>query len=97
MLELFDSWFESVRFACEVHGVISMRLARLAEGGPQAAEEAQQMIAEKLDAFADAEVAILRALSDGEGLMAAAGRAYAPVRLRVHANSRRLSRATAVA
>jgi len=88
-------WLESVRFACEVQDVVSMRLLRLAEGGPQAAAEAQQMVEEKLDALADAEVAMLRALSDGEGLMAAAERAYAPVRRRVHANHRRLMQAMA--
>jgi len=90
--ELLQDWLE---FACEVQDVVSLRLARLAEGGPQAAAEAQQMIAEKLDALADAEVAMLRALSDGEGLLAASERAYAPVRRRVHANHRRLMKAMA--
>ena len=92
MNELLQDWLE---FACEVQDVVSLRLARLAEGGPQAAAEAQQMIAEKLDALADAEVAMLRALSDGEGLLAASERAYAPVRRRVHANHRRLMKAMA--
>ncbi len=95
MREFLDNWLETVRFACEVQDVVSMRLMRLAEGGPQAAAEAQQMVAEKLDALADAEVAILRALADGEGLMAASERAYAPVRRRVHANHRRLVQAIA--
>ena len=95
MNEIMAHWLESVRFACEVQDVVSMRLLRLAEGGPQAAAEAQQMVEEKLDALADAEVAMLRALSDGEGLMAAAERAYAPVRRRVHANHRRLMQAMA--
>jgi hypothetical protein len=85
-----NGWIESVRFACEVQGVISMRLARLAQGGPQAAMEAHQMIAEKMDAFVEAEAAITKALADGEGFMVAAERAYAPVRQRVGANSRRL-------
>jgi hypothetical protein len=97
MQEIFDSWLESVRFACEAQGVISMRLTLLVEGGPQAEAEAQQMIAEKLDALADAEVAILKSLSGGEGLMAAAKRGYAPVARRVHDNSCRLARGTATA
>jgi len=88
-------WLESVRFACEVQDVVAMRLAQLAEGGPQASAEAERMIAEKLDALADAEVAILRALSDGEGFMAVTERAYAPVRRRVHDNHRRLMKAMA--
>jgi hypothetical protein len=95
VLESLNSWLESVRFACEVQGVISMRLARLAQGGPQAAAEADRMIAEKIDAFADAEVALLNALAHGEGFFVAAERAYAPVRRRVRANNRRLSCAMA--
>ena len=58
MFESFNGWFESMRFACEVQGVISMRLMRMAQGGPDAAVEANLMIAEKIDAFADAEVAL---------------------------------------
>jgi hypothetical protein len=91
VLEVLNIWFESARFAYEVQGVISMRLMRLAQGGPQAAAEADRMIAEKLDALADAEVALLNALAHGEGFATAAERAYLPVRSRVHANSRRLS------
>lgn len=89
MFEL-NPWFEPFRFACEVQAVVSMRLMRIAHGGPEATVEAGLMIAEKLDALADAEVAILKALSGGEGLLAAAERAYAPVRSRVHANNDRL-------
>jgi hypothetical protein len=91
--EPFSGWLESVRFACEVQGVITMRLVRLAQGGAEAAAEADRMIAEKIDAFADAEVALLKALVHGEGFLVAAERAYAPVRHRVHANSCRLSSA----
>ena len=72
-----------------------MRLIRLAQGGPQAAVEARLMIAEKFDAFADAEVAIAKAFSDGEGFMVAAERGYAPLRQCVGANSSRLARAMA--
>ena len=43
MHELLESWLESVRFACEVQEVVSMRLTRLVEGGPQAAAETQQI------------------------------------------------------
>ena len=95
VLESFSAFFESVRFACEVQGVISMRLARLAQGGPQAAVEAELMIAEKIEAFADAEAAMAQALCDGEGLMVAAERGYAPLRRCVGANSIRLAHAMA--
>ena len=95
MLESMNSWLESVRFAYEVQGVISMRLVQLAQGGPQAAAEADRMIAEKIGAFADAEMALVNALAHGEGLLVAAERAYAPLRQCVRANSDRLSSAMA--
>ena len=80
MLESFNAWAETLRFACEVQNVISMRLLRISQGGPQAAAEAQLMVAEKIEAFADAEAAIAQALSAGEGFMVAAERGYAPLR-----------------
>jgi hypothetical protein len=95
MLESFHAWAETVRFACEVQNVISMRLLRISQGGPQAAAEAELMIAEKIAAFADAEAAIAQAFSDGEGFMVAAERGYAPLRQCVGANSSRLARAMA--
>jgi hypothetical protein len=49
VLRPMNTWLESIRFACEVQGVISMRLVRLAQGGPKAAAEANWMIAEKVD------------------------------------------------
>ncbi len=93
VLESLNMWLESVRFGYEVQGVISMRQVLLAQGGTQATLEAHRMIAEKLDAFADVEAAIAKALAHGEGLMVAAERVYAPVRRRVRANNRRLLRA----
>lgn len=95
MLESFNAWAETLRFACEVQNVISMRLLRISQGGPQAAAEAQLMVAEKIEAFADAEAAIAQALSAGEGFIVAAERGYAPLRRRVGANSSRLARAMA--
>ena len=41
----------------------------MAQGGSQAAAEAELMIAEKIAAFVDAEAAIAQALSAGEGFM----------------------------
>ncbi len=91
MLESFNAWVESMRFACEVQGVVAMRLMRLAQGGAQADAEAQLMIAEKIEAFADAEIAMAQALSEGEDFLAAAERGYAPLRRCVSANNRRLT------
>ena len=62
VLESFNAWAETVRFACEVQNVVSLRLLRMAQGGPQAAADAELMIAEKIAAFADAEAAIAQAL-----------------------------------
>jgi hypothetical protein len=91
MIASFDPWLEPLRFACEVQQVIAMRLMALARGGPQAETEAQLMVEEKIEAFADAEAALANALFAGETIMVAAERAYAPVRSRVHANSDRLA------
>jgi hypothetical protein len=91
MRGFFDGWCEAVRFACEAQGVISMRLALIAEGGPQAARETHQMVAEKLSAFAEGQMAAAQALAQGEGPWVAAERAYASVRRDVHDNSCRLS------
>ncbi len=93
MFESINAWIESVRFVCEAQGVIAMRLMHLAQGGPQADVDARLMISEKIEAFADAEVALAKALFDGEGITVAAERAYAPLRRCVHANSDRLLRA----
>jgi len=71
--------------------VISMRLALIAEGGPQAAAETHQMVAEKLSAFTEGQMAAVQALARGEGPWVAVERAYAPVRRDVHDNSCRLS------
>jgi hypothetical protein len=94
MLEA-NPWVEILRFACEAQGVISMRLVRLAQGGPQAAAEARLMVEEKFAALVDAEAALAQALFAGEDLFVAAERAYAPVRSRVRANSSRLAQAAA--
>jgi hypothetical protein len=93
VLESMNAWIESMRFACEVQGVISMRLMRFAQGGPKADVEARLMISEKIEAFTDAEVALAKALFAGEGITVATERAYAPLRRCVHANNSRLSHA----
>lgn len=94
LLELLNTWLKSMRFACEMQAVISMRLVHLVQGGPQAAVEAKRMIAEKIDAFADVAAALVNALARGEGFPIAAERSYTSVRQRVRANNRRLLSAT---
>ena len=74
----------------DVQRVMSLRIMRLASGGPLAATEAQQMISEKVSAFGEAHVAIVTALATGSGFYAATAEAYAPYRRYVRANCLRL-------
>jgi hypothetical protein len=90
VINFWTNWVEAVRFTYEAQSVISLRLLRLASGGPAAADEVIRMISEKVDVFAKAEIAATQALADGCGISVAAERAYAPLRLSVHANSLRL-------
>jgi hypothetical protein len=90
-MDVWANLFEVVRFTCEAQGVISARLMLLASGGPDAADEAERMITEKLIAFSQAGIAAEQALADGLDLYEVAERAYAPVRECVHANADRLT------
>jgi hypothetical protein len=90
MDDFWDNMIEAMRFTCEAQSVMSARLFLFASGSPNAVEEAAEMITEKILAFATATIAAERALSDGLGFVAAAERAYSPLRDCVHANSDRL-------
>jgi hypothetical protein len=93
MINFWTHWVEAVRFTCEAQSVISQRLLLLASGGPGSADEVTRMIFEKVDAFAQADIAASQALADGCGMDVAAERAYLPLQRCVHANRLRLSRA----
>src|SRR5260370_22954295 len=93
VINFWTNWVEAVRFACEAQSVISLRLLLLATGGPGSSDEAIRMMSEKVDAFAEAEIAGAQALADGCGIDVAAERAFAPLQRRVHANRLRLLRA----
>lgn len=90
MFNFWSNCFEAMRFACEAQVVISARLMLFASNDPSAAAEAGRMIAEKILVFADAQLAVERALADGRGIYEAVEEAYVPLRQRVRANSRRL-------
>jgi hypothetical protein len=90
VFNLFDNWFEAARFGADVHRVMTLRVMRIASGGPDAAKEARDMVSEKLTAFGEAHMAALSALAIGSSLNVAAAKAYAPYRRRVRANRRRL-------
>ena len=87
---ILNTWLEAASFSMDVQRVMSLRIMRLASGGPLAATEAQQMISEKISAFGEAQVAIATALATGSGLYAATAEAYAPYRRCVRANRLRL-------
>jgi hypothetical protein len=91
MAGFWADWIEALRFGCEAQSVISARLMLFASGAPDAAEEAERMITEKIAAFSDAQLAAERALAGGLGLYATTQCAYLPVRSAVHANSLRLN------
>jgi hypothetical protein len=85
---MFASWagltLEAARFGFDVQRVISLRMMRMAAGGPAAKAEAYRMVTEKAAALAEAS-AILA--TGGSGSKVA--RRY---RSHVRANKRRLSR-----
>jgi hypothetical protein len=70
--------------------VIALRLLRLAAGGTRAYNGMARMSIEKTTAFAEAQVAA--AAMAGRGNFAIANRALTPIKKRVYANKRRLSR-----
>ena len=92
MLPFWTSWLDAARFGLESQQVIGMRLMRMAAGGPLATTEAQRMVVEKVAALALANQAAALALMTGKPLHTAAAQAMRPMRKRMRANHRRLSR-----
>jgi len=87
------AWSQFARqaaFVADCQLVISLRMLRLAAGGPAAAGEATRMVAEKFSTFADAQWDAAAALPRG-GLAGATAAAQRRYRRRVAANRRRLS------
>ena len=87
---MMNAWFEAARFGADSHNVMALRMMKLSSGGPNAAQEATQMISEKIAAFNEAQGALMGALMSGSSFDAAAAKAYAPYRRAVRANRRRL-------
>jgi hypothetical protein len=95
MFNVWRNWIEAGRFAADVQTVVALRMMRLASGGPSAASEAQRMLTEKVSAFGAGQLAGGTALATGQSLDVAAKRAAAPIKQRVRANRRRLTRGRA--
>jgi len=89
MYNVISAWLEAASFSADVQQVITSRMLRIAAGGPLAASETRRMVAEKMAAFGEAQVAVVASLMAGNGA-SAASKAYAPYRKRVRANRRRL-------
>lgn len=84
-------WQRMARMAVDTHWVMTVRMMRLAQGGPDAGREARRMISEKFTAAAEAQTAAILALASGATPAVAAARALTPVRRALSANRRRLS------
>jgi hypothetical protein len=92
MLKLWRHWIDASRLALDAQAVIALRVMKMASRDPRAAAEAQRMITEKVAALAVGQVAGGLALATGKSLEIATKRALRPVRSRVRANRRRLTR-----
>ena len=95
MLRFWSNCYEAVRFTWEAQAVITARLLIFAANDPRAAAEAGRMIAEKVVAFTDAQMAAERALARGRDIYDAVEEAYLPLQQCVRANSERLLSTTA--
>lgn len=90
-----DDWMafglNSWMLGYEAVAVVGLRMAKLAMGGPAAAQEAQRMVMEK---FAEAQTLNLRAMTGalGHSPAAVANASVRQVRRKVRANRRRLSK-----
>jgi hypothetical protein len=92
---LVKSWMETVKFNLEVQSVVAMRLMKIAAGGATGAAESTRMVQEKAEASVAALTAGSLALAKGRSVKAAtkaAMVAMVPVKKRVRANRKRLSR-----
>jgi hypothetical protein len=85
-------WMDAVKFNLEVQSVVSMRLMKIAAGGAEGGAEYTRMVHEKAEAAVDAQTAGGLALANGRSIKAAAKAAMVPVKKRVRANRKRLSR-----
>ncbi len=90
MNSLFLVWLDNVRFAGEVHHVMSSRIAMLSTGDVRCAPETIRMFSEKAAAFAEAQIDTAAAVMTGQSMQATIRCCLAPYQRRVRANSKRL-------
>lgn len=90
MFNPMTAWIDAAFFCADAQRVVALRVMRIAAGGASAKRETQRMVAEKVAAFGEAQIAAAVALASGMSVKAAAKRAEAPYRRRVRANRKRL-------
>ena len=83
VLNLWHAYIRAAQVGWDANVVVAMRLAQ---------REAQRMVAEKVTAIAEAQVAAVTKMIKGGGMAAATKSASAVYRRKVRANRRRLTR-----
>ena len=95
-MRTWNAWFalssEAALLGLEAQHVIALRLMRLAAGGVLAESEAGRMIAEKVEAVGEAQVAAAIAAMKGGNSNQVAKKALGVYKKRIRGNRRRLSK-----
>jgi hypothetical protein len=92
VLNPWHVYIRAMQVGWDANAVVAMRLARLARGGTLAQREARRMVAEKVAAIAEAQMAAGVKMIMGRGLAAATKSASGIYKRKVRANRRRLAR-----
>lgn len=88
----FDLWMDTARLAVEAQSVITLRTARMLAGGAAAEAEQALMVTEKLNAAAEASLAMTLGVMQGRSQAAIARQVVTGYRRKTSANRRRLTR-----
>ena len=95
-LQPWNAWFaqsaQAMRMCWDAQAVMLLRTLRIAKGGARAEAETQRMIAEKVAALAEAQLAAAAATLKGRKKHRVAKKALAVYAKRVRRNRRRLSK-----
>ncbi|HZC57799.1 MAG TPA: hypothetical protein VE396_17405 [Xanthobacteraceae bacterium] len=95
-VQLWNAWLalssETARLGFEAQRVMALRLMRLAGGGAKADAESRRMVAEKVEAFAEAHAAATAVFAGGGSHHSAAEKVLGVYKKRVRRNGRRLQK-----
>jgi hypothetical protein len=89
-LAMANMAYQGALLAFEAQQVIGLRLAKMAQGGPEMPREAALMVSEKLDALAESGKLMMQAMLSGKEDLGA-GEVMQLYRSKVQANRRRLA------